>query len=239
MADDRKSVARPPLSDAALAFAAQLRRAPAIRPAGAGGRLIMALDATMSRQPSWDAAQKAQNEMFRAAAEAGDLKAQLVSFRGLADFDVRPWTSDPQAMIRAMEGYACQGGRTQIRRVLRHAAKEAKGGALKAVVFVGDQCEEDADAVCVAAGELAIAGAPVFMFQEGRDGRVEALYREIARLTRGAYRRFDAGSADALRDLLKAVAVFAAGGRAALERHARKAGGEALALVRQIEGGGR
>jgi hypothetical protein len=58
---------------------------------------------------------------------------------------------------------------------------------------------------------------PVFLFQEGGDARAERAFREIARLTKGAYCRFDAGSARQLRELLSAVAVYAAGGRKALE----------------------
>jgi hypothetical protein len=57
---------------------------------------------------------------------------------------------------------------------------------------------------------------PVFLFQEGRDSKAETAFREIARLTKGAYCRFDAGSAAQLKDLLSAVAVYAAGGRKAL-----------------------
>lgn len=41
-------------------------------------------------------------------------------------------------------------------------------------------------------------------------------FRQIAKVSGGAYAPFDSGAAGALRDLLRAVAVFAAGGRAAL-----------------------
>ena len=54
------------------------------------------------------------------------------------------------------------------------------------------------------------------MFQEGSDEHVEQVYREIARLTGGAYCKFDSGAAQRLADLLKAVAAFAAGGLKAL-----------------------
>jgi hypothetical protein len=56
-----------------------------------------------------------------------------------------------------------------------------------------------------------------------------AVFREIARLTGGAYARFDAGSAAQLLDLLKAAASYAAGGRTALVRLAeREAGARGL-----------
>jgi len=54
------------------------------------------------------------------------------------------------------------------------------------------------------------------MFQEGHDRKVEQTFQDIARLTRGAYCRFDPGAARQLAELLRAVAVFAAGGMPAL-----------------------
>ena len=51
------------------------------------------------------------------------------------------------------------------------------------------------------------------MFQEGRDREVEQTFRDIARQTHGAYCRFDPGAARQLVELLRAVAVYAAGGR--------------------------
>ena len=51
----------------------------------AGGRLILALDATMSRQPTWDMACALQAEMFDAVGKAGSLSVQLVYFRGLGE----------------------------------------------------------------------------------------------------------------------------------------------------------
>ena len=78
--------------------------------------------------------------------------------------------------------------------------------------------EEDIDDLCARAGELALLGVPMFLFQEGREPKAERTFKEIARLTRGAYCHFDAGSAGQLRELLAAVAVYATGGRKALAR---------------------
>ena len=55
--------------------------------------------------------------------------------------------------------------------------------------------EEKIDDLCAAAGELGLLGVPVFMFQEGDDPVAENAYREIARLSHGAYCRFDTGAA--------------------------------------------
>ncbi len=182
------------------------------------GRLIFAMDATMSRQPTWDMALGLQADMFKAVKEVGGLDVQLVYFRGAGECRASKWVSDPEALARLMTTVSCQGGYTQIRKVLTHARQEAERRRVNALIYVGDCMEESIDDLCGRAGELALLGVPVFLFQEGYDTRAERAFREIARLTRGAYCRFDAGSAAQLRELLSAVAVYAAGGRTALER---------------------
>jgi hypothetical protein len=181
------------------------------------GRLVFAMDATMSRQPAWDMALALQADMFRAVKAVGGLDVQLVYFRGTGECRASRWVSDPEALASLMTRVACAGGYTQIRKVLSHARAEAGKKAVSALVYVGDSMEEDIDDLCGRAGELALLGVPVFLFQEGADARAEAAFREIARLTKGAYCRFDAGSSAQLRELLAAVAVYAAGGRSALQ----------------------
>jgi hypothetical protein len=100
---------------------------------------------------------------------------------------------------------------------------------------VGDCMEEDIDQLSQLAGELGLIGVPVFLFQEGDEPRATRAFKEIARLSRGAYCRFDAGSARQLRELLTAVAVYATGGRKALENLSGESkGGAAVRLLEQL-----
>jgi hypothetical protein len=98
------------------------------------------------------------------------------------------------------------------------------------MVFVGDAMEEGIDDLCAKAGELGLLKVPAFMFQEGNDAVAERGFREIARLTGGAWCRFDPGAAAQLRELLRAAAAYAAGGREALLRLSKTAGGAAKLL---------
>ena len=216
------------------AFLAKVRAAPRPVPASHRGRLIFALDATLSRQPAWDEAARVQAEMFRETQALGGLDLQLVYYRGFNDFFASPWLAESAALLTHMSGVDCQGGQTQIERVLAHAVEEAKARRVAALVFVGDAFEENADQACRKAGELGLLGVPVFVFHEGGGEQPARVFQEIARLSKGAYCPFDAGSAKQLRELLSAVAVFAAGGRAALENHARKAGGSARLLTHRL-----
>ncbi len=204
------------------------------------GRLVFAMDATMSRQPTWDMALALQADMFAAVKTIGGLDVQLVFFRGAGECRSSKWVSDPSALARLMTTVSCRGGYTQIGKVLTHTRKECENKKVDALVYVGDCMEEDVDALCHRAGELALLGVPVFLFQEGHDGRAEVAFREIARLTHGAWCRFDAGSADQLRALLTAVAAYAAGGRSALEKLSHASGGKGVRLLLdQLKPGGR
>ena len=197
------------------------------------GRLIFAMDATMSRQPTWDLALSLQADMFRAVKEVGGLDVQLVYFRGLDETRSSKWVSDPEALARLMTGVSCRGGHTQIRKVLSHARRERERTKINAVVYVGDCMEEDIDELSQRAGTLGLMGVPMFLFQEGREAKAELAFKEIARLTHGAYSHFDAGSARQLRDLLAAVAVYATGGRKALRDY--EAATDSAAAVRLLE----
>ncbi len=200
-------------------FLEQARRMPKSAPGQERrGRLIFSLDATMSRQPMWDRAQHLQAEMFHAAAEAGGLEVQLVYYRGFDECRASKWVDDPRRLAGLMSRIACRGGHTQIGRVLRHVLRQAEGRGVRAAVHIGDACEENPDELAHVAGRIALLGVPVFMFQEGADPQAALAFSEIARITGGAHCRFDEGSAAQLRELLRAVATFAAGGLPALER---------------------
>jgi hypothetical protein len=241
MTSDEKTPARTPDRDIAeqsssdnevASFIESMKAAAPSAQTGVRGRLIFAMDATMSRQPTWDMALKLQADMFLAVKAIGGLDVQLIYFRSFDECRASKWVSDPEALARLMTGMRCLGGYTQIRKILTHARREAEKQKVNALVYVGDCMEEDIDNLANLAGELGLLGVPAFMFQEGHDTAAERAFREIARLTKGAYCRFDAGSADQLRELLRAVAAYAAGGRKALEGSAR---GRGQLLLEQLK----
>lgn len=218
--------------DAFLEKVRDLERRPA---AGTRGRLIFALDATMSRQPTWDTACTLQGEMFLETQSIGGLDVQLVYFRGMAECQASRWVSDPAALAALMEKIDCRGGHTQIRKVLAHARRETERSKVQALVYVGDAMEELVDDICARAGELGLLGVRAFVFQEGGDPAAEQAFREIARLTHGAYCRFNAGAAHELRELLRAVAAYAAGGMKALSDLSTRRGAGAVRLLEQMK----
>jgi len=211
------------------AFVARARAVSPLAP-GARARLVFALDATMSRQPTWDMACDLQADMFSEAAKVGNLDIRLVYYRGASECRASPWISDAAKLAALMRKIDCRGGHTQIGRVLGDVRGQAVASGVRAVVFVGDAMEESVDELCGKAGELGLLKVPVFLFQEGDDPVAEQTFREIARLTGGAWCRFDPGAAAQLRELLRAAAAYAAGGREALQRLSQTASGAARLL---------
>ncbi|HEY4114380.1 MAG TPA: hypothetical protein VGM17_10010 [Rhizomicrobium sp.] len=196
------------------------------------GRLIFAVDATMSRQPTWDIASEIQTDMFEVAQSIGGLAVQLVYFRGRGEFEASEWTTTPSALAARMRQVTTRSGFTQLRRVLAHATEEARRNKVGALVYVGDCFEENPDAVAKEGAALALLGVPAFMFQEGDDPAAASIFAEIARLTKGVHAHFNAGAAQRLRELLRAAAVYAAGGSPALKDYGERLGGE----VKRIAG---
>ena len=66
--------------------------------ARARGGLLFALDATASRQPTWDSACRLQADMFREAAAIGGLDVQLAFYRGRDEFRPSQWVSQPERL---------------------------------------------------------------------------------------------------------------------------------------------
>jgi hypothetical protein len=206
------------------------------------GRLIFALDATASRQATWNAARELTAGMIAEASSVGRLSLQLVYFKGgmggaAGRCVASAWTDDPGKLSAWMNRVTCETGFTQITRVLRHAQSEALIAPVGALVYVGDMCEpvnDDLDKLSGAALALGKLKTPVFAFQEGQDPEAEKAFREIARLSGGAYGRFDSGGAKQLSELLRGAATFAVGGLTALE--GRKDSSARL-LLQQLTGG--
>lgn len=216
-------------------FLRKVDLAPRPVPSKHRGRLIFGMDATASREPMWDQACHIQSEMFAVTAAHGGLDVQLCYYRGFREFYHSRWVSGAQQLQDLMGAARCVGGLTQIGRLLNHTIAESKNARVNALVFVGDAVEEEIDKLSHKAGQLGLSGVPAFVFHEGYNPVAERAFREIANLSGGAYCRFDASSSQQLKDLLAAVALYAAGGRKALEHFGRNRRGPVAQLTHQIK----
>jgi hypothetical protein len=215
-------------------FLSKVASVPKKMASGERGRVIFAMDATASRESSWDRASNLQGEMFQETASKGGLEIQLAYFRGFGEFSASSWATKSENLLGLMTAVTCRAGETQIKKVLRHALTETKNKHVDALIFIGDSIEEDIDSLGAVAGELGLLGVPTFCFQEGENELAEFGFRQISKLTNGAYCRLDVNSAKTLRELLRAVANYAVGGRLALEEMAKKEGGTILQITKQL-----
>jgi len=198
-------------------------------------RLIFSLDATASRQATWDVASQLQNEMFLSTQSLGGLNVQLCYFRGYGEFFSSDWHSTPDDLLRIMSGIHCQAGATQLQRLLQHTIDENHKKKIRCLIYIGDAMEENVDVLAQQAGKLGLLNIPLFMFQERGDPIARAAFQELSRLSGGAYSQFDSASINQLKDLLRAVAVYAAGGLKALQDFSKDATGSVKLLEQQLK----
>lgn len=189
------------------------------RAKGVSRHLIFALDATASRQPTWDRACHLQAEMFQVTKNLGELDVQLVFYRGFGECKASAWYSDTRKLLDKMKTVECLGGLTQITRVLRHTLGQTKKTRVDCLVFIGDCVEEDRDELCHLAGQLGVLKVPIFIFQEGYNTTAQYCFQQMARLSGGEHCIFDSNSPEQLKRLLGAVAAYVVGGRKALQNY--------------------
>lgn len=195
-----------------------LQRARNLQRFNAGrARLVFAMDATASRQPTWDLACSLQARMFTACTDIASLSIQLAYYRGLGELHLGDYQGDGNALATQMSRVQCAAGQTQIARLLRRVIDRQASAQARALVFIGDAVEEDPGRLRELAGRCRLLGLPLFLFQEGGDPTVTQCFEAMASVSGGAFSHFDQGSPQRLAELLGAVARYAAGGRAALE----------------------
>lgn len=178
-----------------------------------GARIGFIIDATASREATWEAAQWVQGKMFFAVRKQGALWLRLIHFGGneMTDFG---WTGSPRAIAKHMAGVRCASGYTQLLPALALFAGEAQETKASAIILIGDCFEEDAGEAEALAHALKAAGIKVFAFLEGDDCTAQGVFRRLAEITGGKFARL--GDDLALHNLCQGVALLMAGGKQAL-----------------------
>src|SRR6516225_7784807 len=179
----------------------------------ARGRIAFVIDATASREHSWDAAAQLQAEMFAEAAKLGGLEMMVTYFRGADEVGASNWTSDARELQHFMGRIRCEGGYTKYARAFERVRKEHQRQPINAVIVIGDMLEEEPNTLYDAVAGL---GVPFFCFLEGDDPKLQMAFEKVKDLTKGAFCAFNTGAIAQLRELLRAVATFAMGGLTAL-----------------------
>ena len=184
------------------------------------------MDATASREPTWDRACRIQGEMFEATAALGGLDIQLVYYRGFGECKASRWVAMRGAICAGHDARSLRRRRDADRAGARHAmARDRPAQGERAGLRRRRDRGEASTRLCRAGRRARPARRARSSSSTKAATRSRgAPSRQIARLTKGAYCPFDSSSAEhAAGPALRAVATFAAGGRLALEDFARRA----------------
>ena len=199
-----------------LAAAAATRRRP---------RMVLAIDATASREAAWDAARQTTDSLFQAF--PGQLDVALAVHGGDHLHTFTGFFPDASTLRDTAASIRCQAGRTRMVDILERTRESAD---VRVCLYVGDVFEESPDAAYAAADALRLRGCRVIVLQDGDDRRAAEVFGEIARRTGGALIPFDAEAVWKLRELLEAISTLAVGGTRLLEARRKTLPGATLLL---------
>lgn len=173
------------------------------------------IDATASREDTWEDAKTIQCDMFNQIAGMGQMRLRLVHFGG-DELTDRGYANSPDIVHAQMNETVCRGGSTQIIESLDALLASPDADQPRSIILVGDSFEEDSDALLERATTLADKKIKVYAFQEGDESDAAYAFRMLAEKTGGAYAVF--GADMPLKELCQGVALQAIGGNAALFR---------------------
>jgi len=181
------------------------------------------MDATASREACWNVAKEITGAMFEAV--PGELDVALAYHSGGRLREMTPFSSEAKGFLDKVQAVRCSAGRTALNEVLDKAAQAPR---IKALIYIGDCFEEDSREAVELAQQLKLKGVRCFIFHDsssqsqGYDtGAALQVFDEIARITGGALLPFDEKSPDLVRELLAAIAIYAAQGMKALQQQTK------------------
>lgn len=185
------------------------------------GKLVFGLDLTKSREAGLEQARIATAAMFDAIRKFGRVEMKLVYYRGTNECRESQWCADAEVLRRSMLKLSCEGGNTQIAKLLRLVLDESE--KLSAAVFVGDHFEEDPDELFGLAAMLRDKAIPLFVFHECDDHdkwslQAKPLFKRMAEISGGVYVEFKPDSGQVLRELLPSIAAFSTAGTQGVQR---------------------
>lgn len=181
-------------------------------------RLVLAVDATASREPAWEAAKCVMDELF--AALPGQIDVALAVHGGSVMHTFTGFVTDPSTLQDRAASVRCRSGETRLLAILDRVREEDN---VKVVVYVGDVFEESLDAGLAAADAMRLRGTKLIILHDTATGGHHSadIFGQLAGRTGGCVLPFDGDCIDRLRELLEAVAILAVGGVRLLEAKAK------------------
>jgi hypothetical protein len=192
-----------------------------------GNPRVLLVLANHGRSPGWNRAKVLQSQMFDAA--AGNGLEMKFAFYGPDDAaGVRRcrittrWITNPDDMVRVMDRAECNCGcYVYICDALGQAVKENEDRPMRAMIIVGDAFHDDPDGLdeaAISANRLRRAGTRLFLIQQGDDPITARGLQYLAKVSGGAYFRFDPRTQEQqFSEMWEAISAYAAGGEEAVK----------------------
>jgi len=192
-----------------------------------GNPRVLLVLANHGRSPGWNRAKVLQSQMFDAA--AGNGLEMKFAFYGPDDAGgvrrcriTTRWITDPDDMVRVMDRAECNCGcYVYIRDALGQAVKENEDRPMRAMIIVGDAFHDDPDGLdeaAISANRLRRAGTRLFLIQQGDDPITARGLQYLAKVSGGAYFRFDPRTQEQqFSEMWEAISAYAAGGEEAVK----------------------
>ena len=192
-----------------------------------GNPRVLLVLANHARSPGWNRAKVLQSQMFDAA--AGNGLEMKFAFYGPDDAGgvrrcriTTRWITDPDDMVRVMDRAECNCGcYVYIRDALGQAVKENEDRPMRAMIIVGDAFHDDPDGLdeaAISANRLRRAGTRLFLIQQGDDPITARGLQYLAKVSGGAYFRFDPRTQEQqFSEMWEAISAYAAGGEEAVK----------------------
>lgn len=201
-------------------------------------RLLFTMDATASREASWNVAKEITGAMFEAV--PGALDVALAYHGGGRLQEITPFSPESKAFLDKVHMVRCTAGKTALNQILAQATQITR---LKALIYVGDCFEDSPTDAVELAGQLKLRGVRCFLFHDASSKTLgydvetaRTVFASIAKITGGALLPFDESSPQMVKALLEAISVYAAQGIKALEQKTKSLPAARL-LLQQIRQG--
>jgi hypothetical protein len=183
------------------------------------------LDATASRSYSWELSRTLTAAMFNAI--PGELDIALAWHAGTKLQEITTFSSDAAPFTNAIRSMRTESGQTRLNEILAAATKMTP--PIRVFVYVGDCYEEDEKEAYIYARRLNRIHTTCFFFHDAsstdayNQNYIDALataktvFENIVAITGGMVLPFTRNAPDEIKNLLEAIAVYAAGGVKLLE----------------------
>lgn len=171
-------------------------------------RLVFGVDATASRQPAWESAQRITDRMFDAI--PGALDVALAVHGGSRVHTFTQFSSDVGLFRGKAAAVRCMAGETKLCDLMERALES---GGVRVMSYIGDAFEESREMALALADRFRARGIRLVILADQPSPATLEFFQQLVARAGGAVLDFRAEQLDVMGEVLEGVAALAVGGR--------------------------